>query len=184
MHEHLRSKTTGGLLLAFLAIFGLCISARAQEDPWKKLYILRLDGAKEAFDFSLMDMQGASRRLSEYRGKVVLLTFWATFCPPCIEEMPALNRLHSKWKGQGLVVVGVSMDQGRDHLEAYLRRVRIEFPILWDEHLEVGKLYRIFALPSTYIIDRRGYLVGLAMGAREWDSSVAHTLIASLLEAS
>jgi peroxiredoxin len=177
-------KTVQTSLSAVCAILLLCASAGAQSDPWKELYVLRLDGAKEAYDFALRDMQGKSRQLEDFRGNLVLLTFWASFCPPCVEEMPSLNRLHRKWREKGLVVLGVSLDETRDRVEAYLRKVEIEFPVLWDEHLEVGKRYRVFALPMTYIIDRRGNLIGVAMGARPWDSPAAHALIGSLLEAS
>jgi peroxiredoxin len=180
----LRKREKRRVLFTVVAIFLLCGSAWALQDAWKEMYVLQLNGVREAYNFSLTDMNGTSRELAEFRGKVVLLVFWATFCPPCIEEMPALNRLQTKFQDQGLVVLGVSMDDGKDRVAAYLQSVKIDFPILWDEDLEVGKQYRVYALPMTYIIDRRGYLIGVAMGARAWDSPAAHTLVASVLEAS
>jgi peroxiredoxin len=171
-------------LLALLVGFFYCPAAKADKDPWKEMHVLRFDGSKKSQNFKLKDMEGSVRKLSDYRGKVVLLAFWATYCPPCIKEMPALNRLYQKWNEKGLVILGISLDEKLDHAKKFLRSNQVDFPVLWDEDLKVGQDYRVYALPITFIINERGGLVGAAVGMREWDSRSAHALIASLVESS
>jgi len=155
---------------------------RGLADPWKDLGILRMDGSREAYDFRLEGMDGIPRSLKEFKGRVVLLAFWASFCPPCREEMPSLNALYNRWKDRGLMVLGISMDAGKEAAVRFMKRVGIDFPVLWDKHLEVGRRYRVYRIPMTFLIDGRGRLVGMAMGARDWDSPPAHKMIGAMLE--
>jgi peroxiredoxin len=166
--------------IASLLILGVG-RLQAEDDPWKVLHVMQLNGAKKAEGFDLVNVQGDGTTLEDYKGKVILLTFWASYCPPCVQEMPALNALYLKWKDAGLSVVGISVDEDRKKIEAFLQKVNIAFPILWDSKLEAGRNYRVYAIPMTYLIDREGNLVGAAMGARPWNSDEAHALVASLL---
>src|SRR5271169_6317825 len=94
-------------------------------------------GAQEqevAPEFSLNDLQGVNRSLSYYRGKVVVVNFWASWCPECVEEIPSLNILYEKFKGKGLVVLGIAVDQRRDSIDPILKRTRVTYPILWNRN--------------------------------------------------
>lgn len=123
-------------------------------------------------DFSLDDLDGNNVSLSGYRGKVVLLNFWGTFCPPCRAEMPSLNRVYLDLKKKGFVVLGLSLDKSEGPVRNLVASNRIEFPIVMDLGKEVYyKKYATFALPLTYLIDKRWMVVEKYIGAEEGDSA-------------
>ena len=109
--------------------------------------------------FSLEDLAGEKVELEDFRGKVVLLDFWSTRCPPCRKAMPHLQELHEKYKNEGLVVVGVSLDVNKRVVERFLQALRCDFLILMDpQGRETGRLYRIRFIPTTLIIDKKGVI--------------------------
>lgn len=124
--------------------------------------------AAAAPDFTLRSMQGANLRLKEHRGQVVMVNFWATWCGPCREEMPHLNRLYEKYRSSGFVVLAVNVDDDSRNAAAMASKLGLKFPVLFDAGKSVSKLYDLKAMPSTVMIDRdgrvrflhRGYLSG------------------------
>lgn len=134
-------------------------------------------------DLALKDLQGREHRLSDYRGKVVVLNFWATWCEPCREEMPSMERLHHAYKDRGLVVLAISLDsQGASVVNPFVKKFALTFPVGLDPKMVVRERYGVWAVPSTFIIDRQGKRVLFANGSREWDSKPAHALMESLLQ--
>ena len=122
-------------------------------------------------------------RLSEFKGKVVFLNFWATWCKPCEEEMPSMQRLHERFKNQGLVVLAISEDTGGASLVApYLKKHSLTFPVGLDPKSSVATLYGVWSVPSTFIIDKRGNRAFFANGPREWDGPHARAFFESLLQ--
>jgi peroxiredoxin len=119
-------------------------------------------------DFALKSSSGKNLRLSEHRGEVVLLNFWATWCGPCRQELPLLNRIHEQYRKVGLTLLGVNIDDRADSGQAMARKLGITFPILFDPGKQVSRRYDVDAMPSTLLIDRsgtvryihRGYLPG------------------------
>ena len=134
----------------------------------------------EAPDFTLPDLAGRSRRLTEFRGQVVLINFWATWCPPCRAEMPAMERVYREMRNNGFTILAVNFAETAEQAEPFVKEHRLTFPILLDEEGQVTRLYRAFSLPTTYLLDRHGVIVGRAVGAREWDSAEAKRLIRAL----
>jgi peroxiredoxin len=98
----------------------------------------------KAPDFTLKDMNGKNVTLSSFRGKVVLLNFWATWCPPCKAEMPDLNRLYRDTKHRGFEIIAVSTDKSIDHVKDFLSKSKVDFIILFDENRTAAKQYRVF----------------------------------------
>jgi peroxiredoxin len=121
-------------------------------------------------DFTLRDMQGRSVTLSQYRGKVVFLNFWATWCPPCREEMPAMERLNAVFEGQDFVMLAVNTEKDIQTVRAYLTQNPHSFSVLLDQEATVQNLYGVFRFPETFLIDQEGRLVERFLGAREWSS--------------
>lgn len=120
-------------------------------------------------DFELTNMQGEIITLSQYRGKVVLLNFWASWCPPCRAEMPAMEELYQTMKGSDFVMLAVNVEEdGFAAAERFLEEVPVTFPILLDPAQTAAGLYRVHGLPQTFIIDREGRIVEQVMGARDW----------------
>ena len=124
--------------------------------------------ATAAPDFTLHAMGGPNLRLKEQRGRVVMVNFWATWCAPCRQEMPHLNRLYEKYRGAGFVLLGVNVDDDVAKAAELAAKLGVTFPVLLDTEKTVSKLYDVSTMPSTMIIDRdgkvryvhRGYLAG------------------------
>jgi peroxiredoxin len=136
----------------------------------------------EAPDFSLMSLDGQPVRLRELRGKLVLLNFWATWCAPCLHEMPSMERLYQTFKPTGFILLAVSMDrQGAEVARPYADNLKLTFPILLDSASEVARQYGVRGLPTTYLITPDGTLLGAAVGARDWYRTEAKALLAGLL---
>lgn len=110
----------------------------------------------KAPDFTLKSRSGQNVRLSDLRGQVVMLNFWASWCGPCRQEMPILEQLHKRYGKLGFTVVGVNVEQDTSKAVAYLRDIKVSFPILYDNTSKVSKLYDVNAMPTTVMIDRNG----------------------------
>ena len=129
---------------------------------------LAIAPATKAPDFTLRTMDGPNMRLQEQRGRVVLMNFWATWCGPCRQEMPHMNRLYEKYKSSGFVILGVNVDEDPKNAAGVAAKLGVKFPVLWDTDKNVSKLYELSTMPSTVLIDRdgkvrfihRGYLSG------------------------
>jgi DsbE subfamily thiol:disulfide oxidoreductase len=136
----------------------------------------------EAPDFTLVDPNGKKVSLKNYRGKVVFLNFWATWCEACRDEMPSMERLYKEFKGKGLEVVGVNVKDKRPDALAFLKKLQITYPIMMDPEGEAGVLYGAFGMPITYLIDRKGVVLARLLGSADWYTPGARTLIKSLVE--
>lgn len=115
----------------------------------------------EAPDFTLSDTNGSNVRLSDLRGKVVLIEFWATWCPPCRESIPAMNEIYKRYSERGLVILGISVDKGQnvtDDLRAFVREYSILYPVLIDSK-NINNLYGVYSIPTTLLIDKEGKVV-------------------------
>ena len=133
-------------------------------------------------DLKLADVHGKNVSLSEFRGKVVILNFWATWCGPCEAEMPSLNNLYKEFKSKGLVVIAISVDQTEKSVLSFITEKKLAFPVLLDKNKEVYfDSYTVMGLPTTFIIDRSRVLVEKIMGEQEWDSSKMRVKILNLL---
>lgn len=126
---------------------------------------------------------GRSQELRDFRGQVVVLNFWATWCPPCVAEMPSLERLHQRLRDRGVVVLGVNVDEDPAAYENFLRTHNITFPNHRDPEKRISTLYGTFMYPETYIIDPQGRLVRKVEGALEWDDPQVIEFLTSLLDA-
>ncbi len=111
---------------------------------------------KPAPDFALKSSTGANLRLSEYRGDVVMINFWATWCGPCRQEMPLLDQLYSRYQRVGFSLLGVNIDDDSSRAMDMIHELGVSFPVLFDARKEVSKLYNVDAMPVTVLVDREG----------------------------
>ncbi|HET9491244.1 MAG TPA: TlpA disulfide reductase family protein [Methylomirabilota bacterium] len=146
----------------------------------RELDLIRPSRPRAVQDFTLPLLGGKSFRLAAHRGQVLLVNFWATWCPPCLEEMPALERLWRQHKGSGFVLLAVSLDGDPAPVGPFVAEHRLTFPVALDSKFEVANLYGVRALPATFIVDRHGNLAALALGPRTWDNDAAHSLVEGL----
>ncbi len=137
-------------------------------------------------DFSFYDSDGRVVRLSTFRGKVVLLNLWATWCPPCIRELPALDRLQGKLGGESFMVLTLSLDRaGRKTVEKFFRRLNINHLSLFvDPGHATSAAFPIDVLPATFVLDREGRMVSFLRSYADWDAPEAEDMIRAHLDGS
>jgi peroxiredoxin len=151
------------------------------DDAIKELDLVRPPRPKFAEDFTINTVGGTSFRLSAHRGRPVFMNFWATWCPPCLEEMPAMERLWRAQKDAGLVMLAVTVDANPKLVAPFVERHGFTFPVGLDAKMELAHTYGVRALPSSFVIDRDGRLTAIAIGPRVWDNVAAQSLIQGLV---
>ncbi len=172
------------LIVAFaLGCSLLPLYAPAEEPPLSHT-MTAVSPPQNAPDFTLQNMDGETYTLSNYRGKVVMLNFWATWCPPCRREMPSLERLYTKLKDQGFVVIAVNQFEDPDLVFEFTGRLSLEptFPILFDRDSSVAEQFGVKGLPTTYLLDKEGRIRYRAIGGREFDHTEIEETIKDLLK--
>ncbi|GBL39319.1 thiol-disulfide oxidoreductase ResA [Nitrospirota bacterium] len=149
--------------------------------PVAERQVVRL--GEPAPNFQLRDLNGRQVVLSELRGKVVLLNFWATWCGPCRVEMPAMEKLYRAFSRNDFEILAVSTDaQGVSVTRPFQQENRLTFPILHDADYRVGLTYGARSLPMTFMVDRQGIVRHQVFGARDWGATEAHQLVQLLMK--
>jgi len=135
-------------------------------------------------NFSLPDLRGKTQRLTDYRGKVVFLNFWATWCKPCKEEMPSMQVLWDNLKNQDFMMLAVSMDRvtTTKDIPSFVETLKLSFPILTDSWGQTDKRYKLMGVPETYIIDQNGVLREKVIGPRDWTRRESIETIVQMLQ--
>lgn len=158
-------------LLAVFAFLSICAAAIFFFGIGERPQGLPAAGVKigmEAPDFTLKDLHGNRVALSQYRGKVVFLNFWASWCPPCREEMPSMERLHEVYTGRDFVMLAVNVEQEVKDVRAFLEKHPHNFQVLLDADAKAQNLYGVNRFPETFLIDKSGKIVEHYLGARDW----------------
>ena len=172
-------------LLAMFALCGVLLYAPiSQANPFAAMEIAPLSGKVIAPEFTLPALDGVESELADYRGNVVLLNFWATWCMPCLREMPGMEKLSQRFRGSDFVVLGISNDQPshKKRVATFLRRLNLTFPVLLDSDSDVSERYEVAGIPVSFLLDREGAVIAHIVGEREWGSQEAFDLIEHLLE--
>lgn len=166
----------GGVVGASLALDGLARPSNAESRG--AMLLQRVPGTPAAPDFTIPDLDGKDVRFSDHKGKVVLVNFWATWCPPCREEIPSMERAWSKLKDGGVAMLAVHVGGDSDTIWSFLSAFNVTFPVLIDKSSSVSKAWQTIGLPTTYVADAQGRKALRAIGGREWDHP---DLVASIL---
>lgn len=177
--------TTKSLLISsWLLALGLLagIGEAGISDPYVAAGLQRVTADTAAPAFNIKTVDGRLVNSNSLRGKVVLINFWATWCGPCKEEMPTLQRLKQIFGPDEFELVAITTDQQRAAIQAFVKELGLEFPILLDETKDISSAFGVRGLPTTVVIDQQGRLRGRAVGPRVWDSPDAVALIKSLME--
>ena len=168
-------------------LFLLCLfwtpiaGAATRTDPMQALGLVAPNEAVAAPEFSLPDLAGKKVQLKALRGSLVFLNFFATWCEPCREEMPGMERLFRAHKDKGLVVLAVNMQESAKRVRPFVQELKLSFPIALDEDGTVGRDYGVRALPVSFLIGRDGRILWRAIGGRDWESAQARRLFAELV---
>ena len=121
----------------------------------------------KAPDFTLKGLNGDNLKLSELRGKVILINFWASWCGPCRQEMPVLDQLYQRYRSLDFTIIGVNVEENSDAAKSLLKDVNVTFPILFDNTNAVSKLYKVKGMPSSILVDRDGNMRDMYMGYQQ-----------------
>jgi peroxiredoxin len=137
---------------------------------WAAQSMTELKEKELAPRLSLKDMEGVTHRLEDFRGKTVIINFWATWCPPCRAELPSMNRAWEKVKGDNVEMLAINVGEDDDTIFEFLGDYPIDFKVLLDQSGKIIQTWPVRGLPTTFVIDPKGRLVYRAIGGREWDS--------------
>lgn len=178
MTLHLNYKS----LLLILAIFMLIAeSSIANDKDFEKMGVVRPKNELPAPGFSLETSNGNHISLDDFKGKTVLLNFWATWCKPCRDELPSMQRLYESLRLDGVEIIAISIDRNKkEKVKEFANKYNLTFPVLLDPSQKVRKDYFIMGLPTSYLIGVDGKLKGFISGARDWDSKESKKVFATL----
>ena len=177
------------ILVSVLGYLGMRSLKKPTEavEPSSKKELMRALGIQlyeeevPAFEFALPDLKGNPISLGDFKGKLVLLNFWATWCPPCIEELPSMERLHSEYEDQGLVLLAVAVRESAHIIKDFVEERDLSFRVLLDENGQVYETYRVMSVPTTFLISKDGKVIGQRIGGMNWASPQVLSLISLLL---
>lgn len=147
------------ILAVLVAAIAYTVYNTAHKDDVQLLKI-----GDNAPDFSLVDLNGETHKLSDYKGQGVLLNFWGTWCKPCKKEMPAINNQYKQFKDQGVQILGINIAQSNLEVSSYADKLGVEFPIAIDKTKSVMRAYNVDPLPTTVLIDKDGKIVKIITG--------------------
>ena len=169
-----RSMVFLSMTMMFLLILGIgiIILLQTKDDSMNLTGQAILGKGAEAPDFSLPDLNGKMVRLADQKGKVVFLNIWATWCPPCVEEMPSMEKLYQQLKGEDFEILAVSLDKnGAEAVLPFMKKHKLNFTALIDTEETLKYKYQTTGVPETFIIDQNGIIVEKVIGPRDWAAS-------------
>ncbi len=144
--------------------------------------VIKVPPAKDPVRINLKDMNGKNISLSDFKGKIVFLNFWTTWCPTCRIEMPSMEKLNQKLKNTDFAMVTINLQESASQVKSFFEEFKLTFTALLDSTGEVSALFGIRSIPTTYILDKTGRIIGLVSGPREWDSKAAIALFENLID--
>ena len=176
-------KTQICLKVSALVLFLLLLPFQVTANPllFEEMGIVAPKTSKLAPGFKLRNIRGGATQLSDFKGKIVLVNFWATWCAACMEEMASMQNLYEELKKHDVEIVAISIDRwNEDRIVEYADKYKLSFHILHDPDQKVRKQYYIMGLPTSYLIDGNGKMRGYVSGARTWDSLASQNALLSL----
>jgi thiol-disulfide isomerase/thioredoxin len=147
---------------------------------FRDMLILQIPQTGSPIEIRLNDANGRAVSLSDFRGKIVFLNFWTTWCPTCRIEMPSMEILHQKFKDGDFAMVTINLQEPASRVKEFFKEFKLTFTALLDTGGQVGIMFGINQIPTTYILDKEGCIIGKALGPREWDSRKSTALFEHL----
>jgi peroxiredoxin len=157
------------IIFLIVILFGILILLQTKDSSYNPSSVPLIAKGLRAPNFSLPGLDGRMVSLTDYKGKVVLLNIWATWCPPCVEEMPSMEKLYQELQGEGFEILAVSIDEsGAQDMLPFMKKHKLSFPALIDSKGTLKELYQTTGVPESFIIDKDGILVEKVIGPRNW----------------
>jgi len=167
----------GSIARPWVVVCLLTAQAAASAEPDLKTW----NGANPAPPIELKTLDGQPFRLEQLRGKVVLVNFWATWCEPCVEEMPSMQKLRQRLAGAPFEIVAVNHQEGEARIRSFLKKVPLDFPIVRDTDGDVTRVWQTRIFPSSYLVDAEGKIRYVMAGATDWSAPATVKTVESLL---
>ena len=181
-------------LLLFLIIFGFAglgflpidLFAKTENQELERLFsdmgVLQISPDSDPLEIRLSDPTGRPVSLSEFRGKIVFINFWTTWCLACVIEMPSMEKLHQRFKDKNFVMVAINLQESAERVKQFYKKHQLTFTTLLDITGDVGAALSINAIPTTFILDKNGRIIGKALGPREWEGKKSIALFEYLTD--
>lgn len=168
--EEKKFNYPAAIAVSLIVTIALIVVSLVQDDS--SLESVKMSSIGEGIpapDFTFPGLDGKNTSLSDYKGKVVLVNIWATWCPPCVYEMPSMQKLYNEFNGKNFEILAVSIDAaGVDAVAPFMKKHKLSFPALMDPKGTIKSMYRVTGIPESFIIDKQGILVGKIIGPRDW----------------
>ena len=166
-----------------IALFFLCLAGEGEGSSLSsKIDIKPIKGNRTLPSISLEDLKGKKVDLKGFKGKVIFLNFWATWCGPCKEEMPSMETLYQQFKDRNFVFLAISVDyEGSKPVREFIEKNRYTFPVLVDQKSETLDIFEVTEIPTTFVIDKQGKMIGKTIGPRNWNSSEIVSYLTQLI---
>ena len=168
------------IIFHLLFLFTLQIQCDSFKENLQKLDFQIITESINYFDFKLSDLDGNEVSLSNYQGKVIMLNFWATWCPPCRNEMPSMESLYKKMEDNNFIILAINIQENISAVKDFIQKNKYTFPVILDETGTTSVKYQIRSIPTTYIIDTKGKIAGVYTGSRDWNSSDVVNILKAL----
>ena len=172
--------------LAAVLFFNAELMATTDSQEMDRMFsavgVVKVPSTKDPVRINLKDSNGKNVSLSDFKGKIVFLNFWTTWCPTCRIEMPSMEKLHQKLKNKDFAMVTINLQESASQVKGFFKEFKLSFTALLDTTGEVGASFGIRAIPATYILDKDGRIIGQVNGPREWDSKEAIALFENLID--
>jgi thiol-disulfide isomerase/thioredoxin len=166
--------------------FQIDLFAKTKSQELDRLFsdigVLQISPDNDPLEIRLSDPDGRSVSLSEFRGKIVFINFWTTWCLACVIEMPSMEKLHQKFKDKDFVMVAINLQESAARVKQFYKQYQLTFTPLLDITGDVGAALGINAIPTTLILDKNGRIIGKALGPREWESKESIALFEYLTD--
>lgn len=164
-------------LVLFIVLFVIGYVAKDRQTGRKII-----ESGDRAPEFRLQTLDNRSASLSDFQGKVVMVHFWATWCPPCVEELPTIDKLYRTIADKNFQILAVSVDDGAPEVAAFLKQNKLDLPVLLDPGRKTAGLYGTYKFPETYIVDRQGVVRLKVIGPRDWSRPENIQLVRDMLQ--
>jgi peroxiredoxin len=159
------------IIVLIVILVGILILLQTKDSFYHPSSVPRLTKGRPAPNFSLAGLGGQKVSLTDYKGKVILLNIWATWCPPCVEEMPSMEKLYQELGGDGFEILAVSIDEsGAQDVLPFMKKHKLSFPALIDPEGTIKSLYKTTGVPESFVIDKDGTLLEIVIGPRDWSA--------------
>lgn len=173
------------IMIKYLLLFLVAGSTKVNSvEDLDKLYIeetiRKLEKKVKTPAFTLRNLYGEEIKLDDYKGEVLFLNFWASWCPPCVKEMPSIENLFEKTKDKDIEIVAINIGESLDIAKGFIDNVGFTFEVLLDETKVVASSFGVRNIPTTYIIDKQGSIVALKIGVHEWDNDSVVEILETL----